>query len=108
MEQAAAVDRQSRRPADLAGAGLMGDILFLAHRVPYPPDRGDKIRGFNIIKYLSARKRVHLIAFADDEQDLKRKGGLARYTGNRSIIWRSQGSGSPRGCRRCFRTGRPR
>lgn len=68
----------------------MGDILFLAHRVPYPPDRGDKIRGFNILKYLSGRKRVHLIAFADDEADLKRKGGLAPYTGNRSIIWRSK------------------
>jgi len=69
----------------------MGDILFLAHRIPYPPDRGDKIRGFNILKYLSGRKRVHLIAFADDPADLKHKGGLAKYTGNRSIIWRSKG-----------------
>lgn len=68
----------------------MGDILFLAHRIPYPPDRGDKIRGFNILKYLSARKRVHLIAFADDVADLKNKSGLAKYTGNRSIIWRAK------------------
>jgi sugar transferase (PEP-CTERM/EpsH1 system associated) len=68
----------------------MGDILFLAHRVPYPPDRGDKIRGFNILKFLSERKRVHLIAFADDTRDLKQKSGLAKITGNRSIIWRSK------------------
>ena len=68
----------------------MGDILFLAHRVPYPPDRGDKIRGFNILKYLSTKKRVHLIAFADDPKDLKQKGELAKYTGNRSIIWRAK------------------
>ncbi|QNQ10962.1 TIGR03087 family PEP-CTERM/XrtA system glycosyltransferase [Sphingomonas alpina] len=68
----------------------MGDILFLAHRVPYPPDRGDKIRGFHILKFLSARKRVHLIAFADDTRDMKGKSGLAKYTGNRSIIWRSK------------------
>jgi sugar transferase (PEP-CTERM/EpsH1 system associated) len=68
----------------------MGDILFLAHRVPYPPDRGDKIRGFHILKYLSERKRVHLIAFADDTCDLKSKSGLAKLTGNRSIIWRSK------------------
>jgi sugar transferase (PEP-CTERM/EpsH1 system associated) len=68
----------------------MGDILFLGHRVPFPPDRGDKIRGFNIIKYLSERRRVHIIAFADDQRDLKRKSGLARFTGNRSIIWRSK------------------
>ena len=68
----------------------MGDILFLGHRVPYPPDRGDKIRGFHILKYLSARKRVHLIAFADDTRDLAGKTGLAKMTGNRSIIWRSK------------------
>ena len=68
----------------------MGDILFLGHRIPYPPDRGDKIRGYNVLKYLSTKKRVHLIAFADNESDMKRKGALARYTGNRSIIWRSK------------------
>ena len=55
----------------------MGDILFLAHRVPYPPDRGDKIRSFNILKYLSARKRVHLVSFADDSRDLRRKEALS-------------------------------
>ena len=48
----------------------MGDVLFLAHRMPYPPDRGDKIRGFHILKHLAARHRVHLIAFADDVRDL--------------------------------------
>ncbi len=68
----------------------MGDILFLAHRVPYPPDRGDKIRGFHLLKYLAAKKRVHLIAFADDPADLRRKDALKRYTGNRSIFWRSR------------------
>ncbi len=68
----------------------MGDILFLAHRVPYPPDRGDKIRAFNILNYLAGKKRVHLIAFADDPADLKRKGALAAITGNRQIVWRSK------------------
>ncbi|MET0308502.1 MAG: TIGR03087 family PEP-CTERM/XrtA system glycosyltransferase [Sphingomonas sp.] len=68
----------------------MGDILFLAHRVPYPPDRGDKIRGFHLLKYLAGKKRVHLIAFADDPADLRQKDALKRYTGNRSIVWRSK------------------
>ncbi|MEG3177582.1 TIGR03087 family PEP-CTERM/XrtA system glycosyltransferase [Sphingomonas sp. RB3P16] len=68
----------------------MGDILFLCHRIPYPPDRGDKIRGFHILKFLSARKRVHLIAFADEARDLRRKDGLARCTDTHSIIWRSK------------------
>lgn len=43
------------------------DILFLAHRAPFPPDRGDRIRSFNILRYLSQRARVHLVAFVDDD-----------------------------------------
>jgi sugar transferase (PEP-CTERM/EpsH1 system associated) len=69
----------------------MGDILFLAHRVPFPPDRGDKIRAFNVLRYLSRHKRVHLIAFADDPADLKHRGGLAKVTASREIIWRGKG-----------------
>ena len=65
----------------------MGDILFLAHRVPYPPDRGDKIRGFNILKFLAARKRVHLVAFADDVRDIGRENGLTDRT---AIVWRAK------------------
>ena len=45
-------------------------VLFLAHRVPFPPDRGDKIRSFNVLKHLAARASVHLVAFADDPRDL--------------------------------------
>ncbi len=47
----------------------MGDILFLAHRIPYPPDRGDKIRSWNILKHLGSLGRVHLACFADDAAD---------------------------------------
>jgi glycosyltransferase involved in cell wall biosynthesis len=42
-------------------------LLFLAHRVPFPPDRGDKIRSFHILQYLAKRMPVHLVAFAEDE-----------------------------------------
>lgn len=48
----------------------MSDLLFLAHRVPFPPDRGDKIRSFHVLHYLSARARVHLVAFADRAEDM--------------------------------------
>lgn len=68
----------------------MGDILFLAHRSPYPPDRGDKIRAFNVLKYLATKKRVHLVAFADDPRDLKEKKGLVPLTASRSILWRAK------------------
>jgi polysaccharide biosynthesis protein PslH len=48
----------------------MGDILFLAHRLPYPPDRGDRIRSFHLLKALARLGRVHLAAFADNRADL--------------------------------------
>lgn len=47
----------------------MSELLFLAHRVPFPPDRGDKIRGFNILRHLAGKHRVHLVAFADEIAD---------------------------------------
>lgn len=43
------------------------EILFLAHRAPFPPDRGDRIRSFNILSYLAARARVHLVAFVEED-----------------------------------------
>ncbi len=48
----------------------MEDLLFLAHRIPYPPNKGDKLRSFHILKYLSERYRVHLGCFIDDKADL--------------------------------------
>jgi sugar transferase (PEP-CTERM/EpsH1 system associated) len=47
----------------------MSDILFLAHRIPFPPDRGDKIRSWHMLRYLAQRATVHLACFADDEAD---------------------------------------
>lgn len=47
----------------------MKDILFLAHRIPYPPDRGDKIRSWHLLRHLAGLARVHLACFADDEAD---------------------------------------
>ena len=46
------------------------DLLFLAHRVPYPPDKGDKIRAYHVLRHLSKRFRIHLGCFADDPEDL--------------------------------------
>jgi sugar transferase (PEP-CTERM/EpsH1 system associated) len=48
---------------------MNGDILFLAHRSPFPPDRGDRIRSWNVLKALAKLARVHLVAFGDDEPE---------------------------------------
>ena len=57
----------------------MEDLLYLVHRIPYPPNKGDKIRSFNVLKYLSERYRVHLAAFVDDPADHKFSANLDPY-----------------------------
>ena len=46
-------------------------ILFLAHRLPFPPNKGDKIRSFWELKVMSARHEVDLFCFYDDAEDAK-------------------------------------
>jgi sugar transferase (PEP-CTERM/EpsH1 system associated) len=46
-------------------------LLFLTHRIPFPPNKGDKIRSFNILNYLSKRHEVHLACLVDDKNDLR-------------------------------------
>ncbi len=48
----------------------MGEILFLSHRIPWPPDRGDKIRSHHILKHLIRMAPVHIATFADDDRDI--------------------------------------
>ncbi len=45
------------------------ELLYLTHRVPYPPNKGDKIRSFHLLRHLSQHYRVHLGTFVDDEAD---------------------------------------
>ncbi len=47
----------------------MGDILFLAHRLPYPPDRGDRIRSWHVLKALTKLAPVHVCTLIDDDAD---------------------------------------
>jgi sugar transferase (PEP-CTERM/EpsH1 system associated) len=42
------------------------DILYLVHRFPYPPDKGDRIRAFHILKHLAGQAAVHVACLADE------------------------------------------
>lgn len=48
----------------------MTGTLFLAHRLPFPPDRGDKIRSHHVLKALAAMGPVHVGTFAESTTDL--------------------------------------
>lgn len=54
-------------------------ILYLAHRIPYPPNKGDKIRSFNEIKYLSTSHEIDLVCLADNPDDLRFQKDLEKY-----------------------------
>lgn len=54
-------------------------LLYLCHRIPYPPNKGDKIRSFNILKKLSEQYDVHLGCFIDDPFDKQYVEGLKKY-----------------------------
>jgi sugar transferase (PEP-CTERM/EpsH1 system associated) len=45
------------------------DLLLLIHRIPYPPNKGDKIRSYHLLKHLARHYRVHLATFVDDPDD---------------------------------------
>jgi sugar transferase (PEP-CTERM/EpsH1 system associated) len=54
-------------------------ILYLSHRIPYPPNKGDKIRSFNEIKYLSSNHTIDLACLADVPGDLKYRAELEQF-----------------------------
>lgn len=47
----------------------MANILYLVHRLPYPPDKGDKVRSYHILEHLRAKHRVFVGTFVDDPAD---------------------------------------
>ncbi|MDZ4817767.1 MAG: TIGR03087 family PEP-CTERM/XrtA system glycosyltransferase [Planctomycetota bacterium] len=42
------------------------NILYLTHRVPYPPNRGDRIRSYHTLRHLAKRANVYLACLADE------------------------------------------
>jgi len=54
----------------------MKRLLFIAHRVPFPPDKGERVRAFHEIRALADHFRVTLAALAHHADDLQAARGL--------------------------------
>ena len=54
-------------------------LLFLCHRIPYPPNKGDKIRSFHLLHHLSQHFEIHLGSFVDDPEDWPWARELEKY-----------------------------
>ena len=45
-------------------------VLFLTHRLPYAPNRGDRIRAFHIVRSLASRVDLELVSLVHDRDEL--------------------------------------
>jgi polysaccharide biosynthesis protein PslH len=68
----------------------MGEILFIAHRLPFPPDRGDKIRSHHILRHLASLAPVHVATFADDDADFAQEAELAQLAASYRLVRRAK------------------
>jgi len=47
----------------------MSRLLYLVHRLPFPPNKGDKVRSYHLLKHLVQQHEVHVGTFIDDPDD---------------------------------------
>jgi sugar transferase (PEP-CTERM/EpsH1 system associated) len=56
------------------------------HRIPYPPNKGDKVRSFNLLRHLAKDYRVLLGAFVDDPHDWRYQETLGQYCDEMRLV----------------------
>ena len=69
-------------------AGMSSEVLFLSHRIPFPPNRGDKIRSHHVLRHLAELAPVHVATFADDATDMAQEGNLAAVSASHCLVQR--------------------
>lgn len=55
-------------------------LLVLTHRVPYPPDRGDRIRSYHLLKTVSRHFRVSLACTSQEPVSQEQRWALRAWT----------------------------
>lgn len=61
-------------------------LLFLTSRLPYPPNRGDRLRAFNFIRSLASEYEIHLISFIADKAERQHIVPLKEYCNDVQVI----------------------
>lgn len=61
-------------------------LLFLCHRIPYPPNKGDKIRSFHLLFHLSQHFDIYLATFIDDPLDRVWTPEVEKYCAKATFI----------------------
>jgi sugar transferase (PEP-CTERM/EpsH1 system associated) len=68
-------------------------ILCLTSRLPYPPNRGDRLRAFHFIEHLSREHELSLVSFIASESERDHMASLRAYCQDVRVLpmspWRS-------------------
>lgn len=64
-------------------------VFYLAQRVPYPPDRGDKIRSFHEVTHLARAHEVHVFCLGDGPEDTANVEGIRKYVASVTAVPRT-------------------
>lgn len=68
----------------------MREVLFLSHRIPFPPNRGDKIRSHNLLKRIAELAPVHVATFGEDDADMAEEVELASIAKSYRLVRRTK------------------
>ena len=69
---------------------MSSEVLFLSHRIPFPPNRGDKIRSHHVLRHLASLAPVHVATFADDAADMAHEADLAAISASHCLVQRKK------------------
>jgi sugar transferase (PEP-CTERM/EpsH1 system associated) len=53
-------------------------VLFLTHRLPYPPNKGDRLRAFHIVRTLAAKTDLDVVSLVHADEELANADTLRR------------------------------
>ncbi len=55
-------------------------VLFLTHRLPYAPNRGDRLRAYHILRVLAERAETDVISLVHDDDEAAQVHAMAAFT----------------------------
>jgi len=61
-------------------------VLYLCHRIPYPPNKGDKIRAFHQLRAMAARHEVDLFTLTDEGVNPAHRAALAEFCHGVTVV----------------------
>jgi sugar transferase (PEP-CTERM/EpsH1 system associated) len=86
MEVPQSAGERRARAAARPAPGETPRIVALTHRVPYPPDKGDKIRTHHLLTRLARRAEVHLACLADPPEDAAHAEHLRAHFASVAVV----------------------